>query len=40
VQAIKRIKGMRLIGPAWKKKTARATQGVPVTNKAHKHEEN
>lgn len=35
VQAIKRVKGMRLIGPAWaKKKTVPAS--VPVTNRMHK----
>src|ERR1019366_6583084 len=33
VQAIKRVKGMRLIGPAWSKKKATAQQGVPATNK-------
>lgn len=33
VQAIKRIKGMRLIGPAWSKKAAGAPQGVPATNR-------
>jgi SAM-dependent methyltransferase len=33
VQAIKRVKGMRLIGPAWNKKKATARQGVPATNK-------
>ena len=38
VQAIKRVKGMRLIGPAWSKKTAKVARGVPVTNKVHKHE--
>ncbi len=36
VQAIKRIKGMRLIGPAWTKKTAQVPQGVPATNRMHK----
>lgn len=35
VQAIKRVKGMRLIGPAWKAQKAVAPQGVPVTNKLH-----
>lgn len=35
VQAIKRIKGMRLVGPALIKKTAKAPQGVPATNKMH-----
>lgn len=36
VQAIKRVKGMRLIGPAWKAQKATARQGVPATNKAHR----
>jgi SAM-dependent methyltransferase len=35
VQAIKRVKGMRLIGPAWTKHTARVPQGVPATNRMH-----
>jgi SAM-dependent methyltransferase len=34
VQAIKRIKGMRLIGPAWSVKNARVRKVVPATNKA------
>jgi SAM-dependent methyltransferase len=38
VQAIKRVRGMRLIGPAWAKKPATAPQGVPATNRIHKHE--
>jgi len=33
VQAIKRVRGMRLIGPAWRRKAAQAPKGVPVTNK-------
>ncbi len=33
VQAIKRVKGMRLIGPAWTQRTARLPQGVPATNR-------
>jgi SAM-dependent methyltransferase len=33
VQAIKRVKGMRLIGPAWQKQGARARQAVPVTQR-------
>jgi len=33
VQAIKRVKGMRLIGPAWKQKSAKAPVAVPATNK-------
>lgn len=38
VQAIKRIKGMRLIGPAWSSRTASVARGVPVTNRVRKHE--
>ena len=38
VHAIKRIRGMRLIGPAWTRKTATAAKGVPATNRIHKHE--
>ncbi|HZW11572.1 MAG TPA: class I SAM-dependent methyltransferase [Noviherbaspirillum sp.] len=37
VQAIKRVRGMRLIGPAWTRPAATTAQGVPVTNKIHKH---
>lgn len=33
VQAIKRVKGMHLIGPAWTKKSATAPVVVPATNK-------
>ncbi len=33
VQAIKRVKGMRLIGPAWQKKTATVPGSVPVANR-------
>jgi SAM-dependent methyltransferase len=33
VQAIKRVKGMRLIGPAWTRKRAAAPVAVPATNK-------
>jgi SAM-dependent methyltransferase len=36
VQAIKRVKGMRLIGPAWSVKNARMPKVVPATNKARK----
>lgn len=36
VQAIKRVKGMHLIGPAWKAQKAGAPQGVPATNKIHR----
>lgn len=35
VQAIKRVKGMRLIGPAWTKHTASMPQGLPATNRMH-----
>jgi SAM-dependent methyltransferase len=37
VQAIKRVKGMRLIGPAWSKKSAKSPVAVPATNK-HKEQ--
>ena len=33
VQAIKRVKGMRLIGPAWEKRTARMQPAVTATNR-------
>lgn len=36
VQAIKRVKGMHLIGPAWKNKRARVPKAVPVTNRHHR----
>ncbi|MRX09938.1 methyltransferase domain-containing protein [Pseudoduganella sp. FT25W] len=39
VQAIKRMKGMRLIGPAWTRKTANAPAGVPVTNKQREQQD-
>jgi SAM-dependent methyltransferase len=38
VQSIKRIKGMRLIGPAWSKQPAKVARGVPVANKVHRRE--
>ncbi len=38
VQAIKRVQGMRLIGPAWSKQRVKAPKGVPATNKIHKSE--
>lgn len=38
VQAIKRVRGMRLIGPAWTKKAAAAPQGVPAANRIHKQD--
>lgn len=37
VQAIKRVRGMRLIGPAWTRRTATASAGVAVTNRIQKH---
>lgn len=33
VQAIKRVKGMRLVGPAWQKQGSRVRQAVPVTQR-------
>ena len=33
VHAIKRVKGMTMIGPAWNKKLAGASQAVPATNR-------
>ena len=36
VHAIKRVRGMRLIGPAWSKRTAKAARGVPFTHRVHK----
>lgn len=38
VQAVKRIKGMRLVGPAFSRKKVKAPQGVPATNKMHESE--
>ncbi|WP_338761690.1 class I SAM-dependent methyltransferase [Massilia sp. METH4] len=37
VQAIKRVKGMRLIGPAWSRKKAASPVAVPATNKHKEH---
>ncbi|WP_343733077.1 class I SAM-dependent methyltransferase [Duganella sp.] len=39
IQAVKRVKGMRLIGPAWTRKTAAAPVGVPVTNKRREQQD-
>jgi SAM-dependent methyltransferase len=39
VQAIKRVKGMRLIGPAWSRKAAKSPVAVPAANK-HKEQSN
>ncbi len=33
--AVKRVRGMRLLGPAWKAAPARASKPVSVTNRAH-----
>jgi hypothetical protein len=33
VHAIKRVKGMTIIGPAWNRKSAAAPQAVPATNR-------
>lgn len=33
VQAIKRVRGMHLIGPAWRNKRARVPKAVPATNR-------
>jgi len=33
VHAIKRVKGMHIIGPAWNRKPAKAPQAVPATNR-------
>ena len=37
VQAIKRVKGMRLIGPVWRKAAVPATNGLPATNRIRQH---
>ena len=37
VQAIKRVRGMRLIGPAWSRQPAAGRRTVPATNRIHKH---
>lgn len=37
VQAIKRVKGMHLIGPAWKNKKLRLPTAVPVSHRHHRH---
>ena len=38
VHAIKRVKGMHIIGPAWNKKTGKAPQAVPATNRNEQQE--
>jgi hypothetical protein len=35
VVAVKRVRGMRLLGPAWKNANPLATAPVPLANKAH-----
>ncbi|WP_041741466.1 class I SAM-dependent methyltransferase [Collimonas fungivorans] len=40
VQAIKRVKGMHLVGPAFSKQVIKAARGVPATNKIHKTDRN
>ncbi|MGV3654728.1 MAG: class I SAM-dependent methyltransferase [Noviherbaspirillum sp.] len=37
VQAIKRVKGMRLVGPVWSRKNAMARRGVPAANRNINH---
>ena len=41
VHAIKRVKGMRIIGPAWNRRTQKSSQAVPATNRETRtiHEE-
>lgn len=39
IQAIKRVKGMHLIGPAWAKKPAKATAVIPATNKRREQQD-
>jgi SAM-dependent methyltransferase len=36
IVAVKRVRGIKLIGPAWKPKTAIATAPVPVANRSHR----
>jgi SAM-dependent methyltransferase len=36
VQAIKRVRGMRIIGPAWNRRPMHAPKGVPATNRSQK----
>ncbi len=39
VQAIKRVKGMRLVGPAWQRKRATVPGAVPVANRMKNRQE-
>jgi hypothetical protein len=38
VQAVKRVKGMRLVGPVWTPKLAAARNSVPVANRHIDHQ--
>ena len=38
IVAVKRVRGMRLMGPAWKSTKGLASAPVPIANKAHKHQ--
>jgi SAM-dependent methyltransferase len=38
IVAVKRVRGMKLLGPAWKKTRALANAPVSIANKAHQHE--
>jgi hypothetical protein len=40
VRAIKRVRGMTLIGPAWRKSAAQLAPGLPVTNKGQESQSN
>ncbi|MBA2676110.1 methyltransferase domain-containing protein [Ramlibacter sp.] len=37
IVAVKRVRGIKLIGPAWKQAPARAAAPVPVANRSHRH---
>jgi SAM-dependent methyltransferase len=39
VHAIKRVKGMRIIGPAWNRRAQKSAQAVPATNSVHTKKE-
>jgi SAM-dependent methyltransferase len=40
LQAVKRLTGMRLIGPAWKNKKVKVTNTAPAVNRHHRDPEN
>ncbi|MGO4476968.1 class I SAM-dependent methyltransferase [Massilia sp. 2TAF26] len=40
VHAIKRVKGMNIIGPAWNKKPGKAPKAVPATNRNERNNQN